>query len=185
MQYFHGSGGSNIGGLTEAATYFVSVNADDPDHVKVALFPNRVAALNNTNRIDLNPGGVTGTEHRLVKVEDQGTITSDAAVNLTATSNNDATIKDVAIEVSAIKIKSITPHLSTDGSTEVHVGGKYTFNSPGVTGQELARNTPDWDSFQLGLAFVGVTIIDTQLSIGHETNAFVGREADVVVNGGA
>ena len=40
-----------------------------------------------------------------------GTITSDAAVNLTATSNNDATIDDISIEVTGFKLKAIEPEV--------------------------------------------------------------------------
>src|SRR5262249_49775550 len=117
--------------------------------------------------------------------QEKGTINSGAAVGLTATSTNDAKVIDVSIEVSALKLKSIAPEVVTGGSTKVHVGGNYTFNSPGVTGQATATNQPNSQSFHLGGAYVGITTVRPKVSATHETEAFVGREADVAVNGGS
>ncbi|MBI3839031.1 MAG: hypothetical protein HY288_14015, partial [Planctomycetia bacterium] len=183
VKYFNG-GGANVVGLIDGMTYFVRVDSSDPSNVKVQLFTTRDNALNNSNAIDLKLDNISGQHHRLVKQEDQGTITVGAPLQLTATSTNDATIKDLTIGVSGFKIKAVSPQISTGGSTQVHVGGKYTFNAPGVTGQATATNSPLWNSLNIGITAVGVDVISPKVSTPHETDAFVGRNAAITENGG-
>ena len=69
IKYFDG-GANNIGGLENGVLYFANVDDSDLNNIKVRLFKSRTAALLNTDPIDLTLAGVTGTEHRLVKVVD-------------------------------------------------------------------------------------------------------------------
>jgi hypothetical protein len=183
VKYFNG-GGSNLGGLTDGTMYFVGVDAGDPNHVKVQLFHSRNDALHRTGAIAISKDMVMGTTHRLVKQEDQGTITVTSPVMLNATSTNDATIKAINLDVGAVKIKAVSPEISTGGSTQVHVGGKYTFNAPSVNGQAMSTNSPHWDSLNISLSAVGIDVVSEKVTATHETDAFVGRAATIAENGG-
>jgi hypothetical protein len=111
-----------VGGLASGATYYVNVDAADPNAVKVKLFADRDDALAGTNAIGLTLEGTTGDFHFLTKSEapsDEvvGQLDLDNALDLFADSTSDAAIDSISIALGAFNITDMTPEITVGGAT--------------------------------------------------------------------
>ena len=167
----------------------MNIDASDIDNMRVRLYDTRAHALAGGASIDLDTGPATGDTHSLTKVEgpsddQQGSLTLGSTLQLHAQSTNTAEIDDISIGASAITIKSLSPKITTGGSTDTYVGGFFGVTAPGIHGEAISTNTPKKDSVNISVTAVGIDVNNTELETTHDTAAFVSRQANFTLNGG-
>ena len=102
-----------------------------------------------------------------------------------ATSDNDADIAGLSIEISAISVKSLNPEVITDGNTRAYIGGHATVSAAGITADATSTNDPTLVSVGFIVSAIGIDVNNTKLETKHDTEAFVSRDADFSLQSGA
>jgi hypothetical protein len=74
--------------------------------------------------------------------------------------------------------------MTAGGTTRTHVGGNYTINATGISGEANAANTAGSDAVPISINLVEVGEVTAEVRTTHETEAFVSRDADFTLNGG-
>ena len=148
------AGGSTSAYVAEGATLqaaALSADATSDNEAHDRSVPVRrlagVAGQGRTARLHVRtPPPPTSARRQADPLGIAGTITLGAALDLNATSTNDATVGDISIGAGVVSVELTTPEMRAGGTTRVLVGGDYTVNASGITGDATATNSAGSDT---------------------------------------
>ena len=113
-----------------------------------------------------------------------GAITVGGNINLNATSINNASIDDIGLSINGVSVEQLKPEITAAGATRAYVGGDFTLNAGGVAANATSTTTARSNSFSIEISGVAVEIPSKSVKTNHSTEAFVGRQGDIEINGG-
>ena len=188
------AGGETNAGVQEGVTIVAGsllITADSDNDADIVEFAVKIAAIDiqvtkpiaktsHTTSTYIGPKAGTAADGDL-----HSTITLGGGLTLEATSDNDASIAGLAIEISAISVKSLNPEVTTGGSTLSYIGGDAAVSATGVTAHATSTNTPSLVSVGFIVSAIGVTVNNTKLTTSHDTESYVSRDADFELASGA
>jgi len=175
------------GSTLSAAALTANASADNDASIDRFQFGASIVSLNEatprartTHHVESYVGPAVG----VAPSGPAGTITLGGALTLNADSVNEATIDEVSIGVGVVNIDLAKPDMNAGGTTRTYIGGDYTINATGVSGQADSVNTAGSDTVPIKIGLVSVGEVSAEVRTTHEAEAFVTRGADFTLNGG-
>jgi hypothetical protein len=114
-----------------------------------------------------------------------GNISVPRTVDLSATSHDTAQVNGMTVTVGAVNVKSVRPEVTAGGDTLAHVGGQFGISAGSVRVTASAPDTRATTQFTaLDIGAVNVSVAETPVTAGHETEAFLAPGANLTITGG-